>query len=81
MLNDINKLFGRDFVLGYFVPSLALVAANLGLIHFFAIQPKWLHLNPEKILEDTTVLALLTIAGAFCLMAVNRLVIRTLAAR
>jgi hypothetical protein len=77
-VGEINKIIGRDFVVAFFVPALLFVAGNAGLLRLFELLPTWLEVDPDKPLEETTFLALLTLAVAFLLMALNRLVFRLL---
>jgi hypothetical protein len=77
-VGEINKIVGRDFIVAFFVPALLFVAANAGLLHSIGILPVWLQIDPRAPLEDTTFLALVTLALAFLLMALNRLVFRAL---
>jgi hypothetical protein len=78
VLNELNKLFGREFVIGFFIPALVLVAASAGVLRAFGILPLWLRIDPADPLKDTTFFAIVTLVTAFFLMAINRNVFRTL---
>ncbi|HEY7163751.1 MAG TPA: hypothetical protein VIB79_04260 [Candidatus Binatia bacterium] len=78
MVEEINKLFGRDFVIAYFVPSLAFILTTMAYLHLTNRPVSWLTIDPKDPLKDSTFIALITLAVSFCLMSINRLVIRTL---
>jgi hypothetical protein len=78
MVEEVNKLFGRDFVIAFFVPSLAFITATMAYLYVSGRPVSWLKIDPADPLKDSTFIALLTLAASFCLMSVNRLVIRTL---
>ena len=78
MFTEINKLFGRDFVVGFFVPAIVLVAGTMAELHAFQIQQDWLKIESNEPLKDTTFLALVTLGVALLLMGVNRLIFRML---
>jgi hypothetical protein len=77
MVEEVNKLFGRDFVIAFFVPSLAFITATMAYLYVSGRPVSWLKIDPADPLKDSTFIALLTLAASFCLMSVNRLVIRT----
>jgi hypothetical protein len=77
-MESFNKIFGRDFVVGFFVPAAMMIAALAGILDAFGILPAWLRINGDDPLKDGTFLALLAIVAAFFLMAGNRMVFRTL---
>lgn len=78
MLSEINRLFGRDFILGFFFPAIAFIAGSMGEMHAFNIGASWLSISKEDPLKDTTILALVTLSLSLLLMGTNRLVFRTL---
>src|SRR5712692_5725294 len=75
---EVNKIIGRDFVVGFFVPAVVMVAGCVGILHSFGILPPWLRIDPADPLKDSTFLALITTVAAFFLMAGNRIIFRTL---
>lgn len=77
MLDEMSKIFGRDFTIGFFVPSLAFLAASIGVFHAFGMAQSYT-IDTVNPLKDVTFLALVTFVVAFCLMALNRIVFRTL---
>jgi hypothetical protein len=77
-MGELNKLFGRDFVIGFFVPASIFVAMSAAMLRAFEKLPLWLRVDPTDPLKDTTFLALVTLAAAFFLMAGNRLLFRVL---
>lgn len=78
MVEDVNKIFGRDFVIAFFVPSLAFLFVTIAYLHVSGRPISWLKINPDDPLKGSTFIALVTLTASFCLMSVNRLVIRTL---
>jgi len=78
VLTEFNKIFGRDFIVAFFVPALIFIAANIGLLEIFKIRPVWLQINSADPLKDTTFLALIILVTSFCLMALSRLIFRAL---
>ena len=75
---EVNKIIGRDFVVGFFVPAVVMVAGFAGTLYSFGILPLWLRIDPADPLKDSTFLALITTVAAFFLMAGNRIIFRTL---
>lgn len=78
MLNEFNKLIGREFIIGFFVPALIFIAGSAGILGQFEILPSWLHIDLNDPLKDTTFIAIVTTTTALFLMAANRIVFRTL---
>jgi hypothetical protein len=78
MNTELNKLLGRDFLIGFLLPSLVfLVTTSLSWSH--AGQPlAWLKLNPEDPFKETAVLAMVAFALAVLLQAINRELFRLL---
>lgn len=78
MLTEFNKIFGRDFIVAFFVPALTFIVASIGLLEVFKIRPIWLQISSADPLKDTTFLALIILVASFCLMALSRLIFRAL---
>jgi hypothetical protein len=78
MLNEINKLFGRDFVIGFFLPSLLFLITSVVNLMSLGIHPIWMRIDPNDALKDTTILAAMSLIVAFFLMSLNRLIFRAL---
>lgn len=77
MIGQLTGLIGRDFVIGYFLPVAAFLAASLGLAVAFGLEPGGGgSLNETEILVGSTLLALASALGGVLLMALNREVIR-----
>ena len=78
MIDEVNKIFGREFIIAFFVPSLAFIAANVGLMKAVGVDTSWLWINTADPLKDMTLVIIAILVAAFCLMSVNRVVIRIL---
>lgn len=76
MIGQLTGLIGRDFVIGYFLPVAAFIAASLGLAVVFGLEPGGGSLDETETLVITTFLALASALGGVLLMALNREVIR-----
>ena len=76
MIGQLTGLIGRDFVIGYFLPVAAFIAASLGLAVAFGLEPGGGSLNETEILVGSTLLALASALGGVLLKALNREVIR-----
>lgn len=77
-MNELNKTFGRDFIIGFFLPALAfLLTTSWCWAH--ADQPlAWLQLNPSEPFKETAVLVMIALALAILLQALNRELFRML---
>src|SRR5262249_322451 len=78
MVGELNKIFDKNFVVGYAIPASAFIAASMGLLHGFQQLPSWLQINPDDPLKDTTFVALVPLSVAIVLMAFNRVFFRIL---
>ena len=81
MIGQLTGLIGRDFVIGYFLPVAAFIAASLGLAVAFGLDPGGLKLtggslDETEVLVASTLLALSSALGGVLLLALNREVIR-----
>jgi hypothetical protein len=76
LIGQLTGLIGRDFVIGYFLPVAAFIAASLGLAVAFGLEPNVGSLNETQTLVITTLIALASALGGVLLMALNREVIR-----
>ncbi len=77
-MGEINKLIGRDFVVGFFMPALLFVALSTPMFAVSRKLPPVFVIDPADPLKETTFLALITLAAAFFLMAINRVLFRAL---
>lgn len=75
MLGEIPKLFGRDYVIGYFCPALFLFIANFLLVYKFGIIDMPLYLVQKDILSAITIIGLITIIIGTVLLIINREVV------
>jgi hypothetical protein len=64
-MNELSKIVGRDFVIGFFVPSMVGVGATIAVLRFYGILPDFLTVDPKDPLKDSTFIALITILVAF----------------
>lgn len=70
MLGELPKIFGRSFVIGYFLPSLLLAGGNLELLsEFFKYRP--LFLRKDLILTDVGIFVAVSWFGGILLLLVN----------
>jgi hypothetical protein len=76
LIGPLTGLIGRDFVIGYFLPVAAFIAASLGLAVAFGLELGGGSLDETETLVITTLLALASVLGGVLLMALNREVIR-----
>jgi hypothetical protein len=76
LIGQLTGLIGRNFVIGYFLPVAAFIAASLGLAVVFGLEPGGGTLDETETLVITTLLALASALGGVLLMALNREVIR-----
>lgn len=76
MFGKLPEIFGRDFIVGYLLPSAVFVAASTGLITAATGLPAPLSLGRTHIFEDITVLGLISWLGGTFLLAINRGLIR-----
>jgi hypothetical protein len=76
LIGQLTGLIGRDFVIGYFLPVAAFIAASLGLAVAFGLAPGGRSLDETETLVASTLLALASALGGVLLMALNREVIR-----
>ncbi|HLN29715.1 MAG TPA: hypothetical protein VK395_18360 [Gemmataceae bacterium] len=76
MIGELNKIFDRDFVIGYFMPALAFLAATIGILALYGMLPTWLSFSQTDALKETTFIALFSWIGGVTLMALNREIFR-----
>ena len=81
MIGQLTGLIGRDFVIGYFLPVAAFIAASLGLCVAFGVDPGGLDLtgrslSETEVLVASTLLALASALGGVLLLALNREIVR-----
>jgi hypothetical protein len=78
VIGELNKIFEKDFVIGYAIPASAFMATTMGLLKGFGRLPGWLAIDPKDPLKDTTFVALITLVLAIVLMAINPMLFRLL---
>jgi len=76
LIGEFNKIFDRDFVIGFFAPSLAFVMASLYLLRYLGVLPAWLSFDGVQTLKDATTLAFASWVWAMFLLSINRGVFR-----
>jgi hypothetical protein len=76
--SELNKLFGRDFVIGFFVPALVFAAATFFLARVVWPCAAWLRVDWTKPLEGAGLFLLLTWGLAVVLQSVNREIFRAM---
>lgn len=81
MFGKLSSLFGKNFAVGYFLPSFSFLVANLALFG----TPKWLATSRSiadwteaDTLKGTTIATIVAWLGAIVLVAFNRAILRTL---
>jgi hypothetical protein len=75
LLGELPKLFGRDFLVGYFLPSATFLAAALVVMHTFDCTIP-LSLHPETLLRDATMFGVASWIFGLVVLAANRNVLR-----
>jgi len=78
MLGELPKIFGRDFIIGYFLPAAIFVAASLALRWASDLSIP-LSLQKDTILRDATVFGFVSWFGGILILATNRNILRLLA--
>jgi len=76
LIGSLTGLIGRDFVIGYFLPVAAFIAASVGLAVASGFDPGGKSLDETEILVGSTLLALISALGGVVLLALNREIIR-----
>jgi len=74
--SELNKIFGRDFVTGFFLPAILFLVGNICLLKLLGIDGPLLRINWEKPLQDTGLLVVIAWIFAIFLQAFNREVFR-----
>ncbi len=72
MSGDLNKIFSRDFVIGFFLPALSFLIVTVALAKVMWPSAAWLDINWRKPLEDTGTFVLSTWVLAVFLQSINR---------
>jgi hypothetical protein len=73
----LNKIFGRDFVIGFFLPGLLFVVGTFILARILWPQAGWLQVNWSSPLEGTSAFVLVALVFAVFLQSINREIFRT----
>ena len=74
--SELNKIFGRDFLIAFFVPALFFLLGTFFLLGLFSVDTPLSHLNWRRPLEDTSFLVIVALIFAIFLQAVNREIFR-----
>jgi hypothetical protein len=75
-VGEINKVFGRDFIIGFFLPALIFLVATFFLAKFLWPNDAWLQLTWHKA-EDTGLFVFVAWVFAVLLESINREIFRT----
>lgn len=76
MNSELNKEFGRDFIIGFFLPALIFIwGASLSL-HSFGLSAPWLEIDWHDPLKETALLAVASWIFAVFLQSLNREIFR-----
>src|SRR4051812_28704000 len=78
MFGGLNKIVDRSFVVGFAMPALIFFFGSAGILRVFGYALPYLDLTGSEPLKDTTVLALLSLAGSFLLMIFNWNILRVM---
>ena len=76
MESEPSKIFGREFIIGFFVPAVFFVVGSAWLLNFLGVDVPWLEINWKKPLEGSAFLGLLALGVAIFLQALNREIFR-----
>lgn len=77
MNSELNKVFGRDFIIGFFLPALFFGVGTYFLARVLWPDASSLHIDWHKPFEETGVFLLLIWVFAVFLQSVNREIFRT----
>lgn len=72
MFSQFSKILDRTFIIGYFLPLAAFLAASLWLLGIYALLPESIDLSTTEVLRGTTVFGLITWLGGMILVLLNR---------
>jgi hypothetical protein len=75
--SELNKVFGRDFIIGFFLPALFFSMATFFLAKVVWPDALWLQINWRKPFEDAGLFAVCVWVFAVFLQSVNREIFRT----
>ena len=79
MFGELKKILDRNFIVGYFVPSAALLLITIILLQAYGVPvPKSLAIDWDLKLSEATLLGLVAWAGGLVLLAFNREIVRTM---
>jgi hypothetical protein len=76
VLSGLNKVFDRNFIVGFVIPAMAFLGAMAFALDVFCVRPGWLTIKEP--LKDTTVAVLLVLVLALLLLVLNRTIVRFL---
>jgi hypothetical protein len=74
--SELNKVFGRDFIIGFFLPALFFSVATLFLARIVWPNASWLHIDWRKPFEDAGIFAVVIWIFAVFLQSINREIFR-----
>jgi len=74
-MSELNKILGRDFLIGFFLPSLYLFISSHFLFEEAGIKASWLDFNTEDPLKDS-IFALEVFVFGILLQSINREIFR-----
>jgi hypothetical protein len=74
--SELNKIFGRDFLIAFFVPALFFLLGTFFLLRLFGVDTPLSHVNWRRPLEDTSFLMIVALIFAIFLQAFNREIFR-----
>lgn len=77
MNSELNKIFGRDFLIGFFVPALLFLLGAFFLLRSLGVETSLPQAKWPKPFEDTGLVLLVAFVLAIFLQAVNREIFRT----
>src|SRR5882672_6960545 len=78
MNTELNKLFGRDFIIGFVLPALIFLFTTSMSFLYVGHPIEWLKLKPEDPFKESAFLAMVAFALGVLLQAINRELFRLL---
>jgi len=78
MFGELPKLFGRDFVIAYFLPAVSFLAATRFVLEQFQISLSFLSFSSATVFRDLAMFGLAALFAAIILSVLNRAIIRTM---
>jgi len=78
MFGELPKLFDRDFVIAFFLPSAIFLLASIGLLAGFDLFPAQVFLLKDDLLKGATAIGLAALLGGVFLLVMNYSIYRLL---